>query len=72
MSTLECTAEEQYQVIAEENFEKGVSQGIDSITALNSWLYENGRDDDVKKATLNPKYRNKLFEEYNQALKQNK
>lgn len=28
MSTLECTAEEYYQVVADENYDKGLSQGI--------------------------------------------
>ncbi len=28
MSTLECTAEEYYQVVADENYDNGLSQGI--------------------------------------------
>ena len=42
-------------------------EGEDNIIKLYSWLYENGRDEDVKKATLDPAFRKKLLDEYNKA-----
>ncbi len=54
--------------VKEEKGEKrGISIGEDRIISLYSWLYENARDDDVKKATSDPEYRTKLFEEYEKA-----
>jgi len=36
----------------------------DRINDLYSWLFANDRDEDVKKATSDPEYRAKLFEEF--------
>ena len=68
MSTMEVTAEEYYSMVADENYEKGVTQGIskgvDNICKLNSWLYSLGRDADVKRATEDPEFLAQLFKEY--------
>ena len=44
--------------------EEGMVIGADRINDLNSWLFANGRDEDVKKATSDPEYRAKLLEEF--------
>ena len=70
VSILDCTAEEQYQVIADENLEKGirigVTQGITQTNSLYSWLFSNNRADDVQRASMDSEYLNKLFDEYNE------
>ncbi len=44
MCSLECTADEQLQVFADEAYDKGISQGISqgitSVNELYSWLFE--------------------------------
>ena len=79
MCSLECTAEEQLQVFAEEAYDKGlaqgisqgitqgVSQGITSVNELYSWLFENDRSSDVLRATSDPDYLEVLFKEYRDA-----
>ena len=79
MCSLECTAEEQLQVFADEAYDKGVeqgmsqgitqgvSQGITSVNELYSWLFENGRSADVLRATSDPDYLEVLFKEYRDA-----
>ena len=85
MCSLECTAEEQLQVFADEAYDKGLaqgisqgitqgitqgmSQGISSVNELYSWLFENGRSADVLRATSDPEYLEALFEEYNNYVK---
>ncbi|WP_044912613.1 PD-(D/E)XK nuclease family transposase [Butyrivibrio sp. WCE2006] len=44
--------------------QEGIKRGIDFTNDLYSWLYSNNRDDDVKKASFDSDYREKLFEEY--------
>jgi len=48
----------------EEGIEQGIPIGENRINDLNSWLFANGRDEDVKKATSDPEYRAKLLEEF--------
>ena len=79
MCSLECTAEEQLQVFADEAYDKGLaqgisqgitqgmSQGISSVNELYSWLFENGRSADVLRATSDPDYLEVLFTEYKDA-----
>ena len=79
MCSLECTAEEQLQVFADEAYDKGlaqgisqgitqgVSQGITSVNELYSWLFENDRSSDVLRATSDPDYLEVLFKEYRDA-----
>ena len=79
MCSLECTAEEQLQVFADEAYDKGLaqgisqgitqgmSQGISSVNELYSWLFENGRSADVLRATSDPDYLEVLFKEYRDA-----
>ncbi len=77
MSKMEVTAEEYYEVVADENYEKGVeqgisqgiSQGIADLTALNSWLFSAGRDNDVKRASTDPDFLDLLFKEYAESHK---
>lgn len=69
MCSLECTAEEQMQVFADEAYDKGISQGIISVNELYSWLFENNRQADVLRATSDPEYLEALFEEYNNYVK---
>ena len=73
MCSLECTAEEQLQVFADEAYDKGISQGISqgiiSVNELYSWLFENNRQADVLRATSDPEYLEALFEEYNNYVK---
>ncbi|MBE5825382.1 MAG: hypothetical protein E7307_01975 [Butyrivibrio sp.] len=75
MSKMEVTAEEYYEVVADENYEKGVeqgiSQGIADLTALNSWLFSAGRDNDVKRASTDPDFLDLLFKEYEESHKNN-
>ncbi len=44
-------------------------KGQQKLSDLIIWLYNNGRDDDVKKAAEDPTYRKKLFEEYSKIKK---
>ncbi len=77
MSKMEVTAEEYYEVVADENYEKGVEQGISQgieqgiadLTALNSWLFSAGRDNDVKRASTDPDFLDWLFKEYAESHK---
>lgn len=68
MCSLECTAEEQYQVIADENYDKGLSQGItvgsNETCDLFSWLYSSNRHADMERAFKDPTFREKLLAEY--------
>ena len=80
MCSLECTAEEQLQVFADEAYDKGlaqgisqgitqgVSQGITSVNELYSWLFENGRSSDVLRATSDSDYIDDLFKEYKDSV----
>ena len=80
MCSLECTAEEQLQVFADEAYDKGlaqgisqgitqgVSQGITSVNELYSWLFENGRSSDVLRATSDSDYLDALFKEYKDSV----
>ena len=36
------------------------ARGEEALASLNAWLYENGRDDDVKRGTLDKEYRKQL------------
>ena len=52
--------------LSEERGEKrGIKQGEERINALYSWLFDNNRSEDVRKASSDPDYCKKLFEEYN-------
>ena len=68
MCSLECTAEEQYQVIADESYDKGLSQGFSqgqiNTTDFFAWLFSNNRVDDAKKASSDKTYFDNLYKEY--------
>ena len=46
----------------------GEERGLERMNDLYSWLFANGRDEDVKKATSDPEYRKKLFEEFDKCV----
>ncbi len=55
--------------IGEKRGEKrGINIGIDQINDLYSWLYSNGREEDVKKALTDPVFREELLKEYNKSI----
>ena len=58
--TLKKTAEREKNI----GIGQGIKQGIEQINDIYSWLYENGRDEDVKKGIKDPEYRKQLFDEY--------
>ncbi len=61
------------QLIARANYKKGQingeKKGINSMSNLISWLFSQNRDEDVKKASNDPEYLEKLFAEYKEANK---
>ncbi|MCR5156093.1 MAG: hypothetical protein K6C96_05395 [Butyrivibrio sp.] len=71
MSKMEVTAEEYYEVVADENYEKGVEQGIVDLNSIYSWLFSAGRDNDVKRASTDPDFLDLLFKEYAESHKNN-
>ncbi len=75
VSVLEYSAERHVQVIGDERYEEGVGYGIelgqDQLNDLYAWLYDLGRDSDVRKATKDAQYRKKLFAEYEKSQKAN-
>ena len=48
--------------------ERGIAIGEERMNDLYSWLFANGRDEDVKKAISDPEYRKKLFEEFDKCV----
>ncbi len=50
--------------LREEGREEGIEQGIERANRLISLLLEQNRMDDLKRATKDPKYRKKLFQEF--------
>ena len=51
---------------------KGEKKGVTNTVDLMNWLFSQNRDEDVKKATQDPEYLDKLFAEYNAAHKKKK
>lgn len=49
---------------ANEGEARGISSGIDMLNTLNSWLYDNNRDDDAKRASKDRKFQQELLEEF--------
>ena len=47
---------------------RGINIGIDQINDLYSWLYSNGREEDVKKALTDPVFREELLKEYSKSI----
>ena len=47
---------------------RGINIGIDQINDLYSWLYSNGREEDVKKALTDPVFREELLKKYNKNI----
>ena len=60
MAIIEYSAERHIQYEKEDSYNSGVK----NTTELFSWLFKNGRAKDVEKATNDPEFLNKLFEEY--------
>ena len=49
--------------ILERGIEEGNNQGQNALSALFSYLFDNGRIEDAKKASKDPELRKKLLEE---------
>ncbi len=47
---------------------RGINIGINQINDLYSWLYSNGREEDVKKALTDHAFRENLLKEYDKQL----
>ena len=64
----ECTAEEQLQAVAEDNYDNGYRSGYDKgseqIRDLFSWLLSEGRIEDAQKASSDTDFTNLLLKEY--------
>lgn len=64
------------ELIARANFKKGErkgeKKGVTNTVDLMNWLFSQNRDEDVKKATQDSGYLDKLFAEYNAAHKNKK
>ena len=65
---LEYTMRKREEQGLEQGIAIGEEQGLERMNDLYSWLFANGRDEDVKKATSDPEYRKKLFEEYDKCV----
>ena len=52
------------RVILQDAREEGRKEGQDKVVELCKWLFENGRAEDVQKATMDDEFRHELFEEY--------
>jgi len=51
------------EVILEQGIEQGIEQGTNVVNRLNQILIDAGRLDDLKRATKDKEYQNKLIEE---------
>ncbi len=64
----ECTAEEQLQAVAEDNYDNGYRSGYDKgseqIRDLFSWLLSEGRIEDAQKASSDTDFMNLILKEY--------
>ena len=58
-----------YKTIAQEKYEDGYEDGEKNITALLKWLFEQGRDEDVKTAISDKEFLKKLVKEYDECKK---
>jgi predicted transposase/invertase (TIGR01784 family) len=58
------------QTIQREAYSNGEKNGIQNITVLFSWLFDNGRGADVEKASKDSEYLSELFEEYDNCHKE--
>lgn len=52
------------KTIRMEGVEQGIEQGIEQLSALTSILLEQNRQQDLKRALKDKKYRDKLFGEF--------
>ncbi|WP_035771355.1 hypothetical protein [Butyrivibrio sp. FCS006] len=68
VAIIEYSSERHIQYEKEESYnsgyDSGLNSGIKNTTDLFSWLFKNGRAKDVERATNDPEFLNKLFEEY--------
>lgn len=68
MGVLEYSYERHMQLIQNESYNNGYSNGhdggIQDTNKLYSWLVDNSRDDDISKAIKDPEFLSQLFKEY--------
>jgi hypothetical protein len=64
VSVNEYSYERHIKAIQDESYNNGHTSGIQDTNELYSWLYDQGREDDVVKAIKDSTYLQKLFEEY--------
>ena len=64
VSVNEYSYERHIKAIQDESYNNGHTSGIQDTNELYSWLFDQGRGDDVAKATKDSTYLQKLFEEY--------
>lgn len=57
------------QELMEDSKTEGLENGIELLSAMYAWLYSNNRDEDAKRAAVDPSYRDKLLKEYKESLK---
>ena len=76
VGVLEYSYERHMQIVQDDSFNNGVNTGINigvnNTNDLYSWLFDQGRNDEVAKATKDPAFLNQLFEEYEKWKKDNK
>ena len=69
MSIFEFNQEEYEKSVRDESREEGRKEGVQDINALNKWLFEQGRIEDVQKATTDEEFQKALFAEMELAQK---
>ena len=69
MGVLEYSAEKHLQVIKDESYAIGHTEGVSLVTNVLSWLKDQRRNDDIDKAISDPDYLNDLISEYNKSRK---
>ena len=53
------------KTLYDDDYYDGYKEGVDEINALNSWLFGNGRAEDVQRGSFNITYQKVLLDEYN-------
>ncbi len=71
VSVNEYSYERHIKAIQDESYNNGHTSGIQDTNELYSWLYDQGREDDVVKAIKDSTYLQKLFEEYEELKPRN-
>ena len=61
-----------YKTVAEVKYQDGFKGGVKNTNQLYVWLFNQGRDADVKRAASDQEFLDQLFREFNSKSKQNK